>query len=126
MSPSIPNRLFSNEVSGLEVDHRHIDRTVEVRSRLPDTALRTHRGRRPLDAAHRPGQAQSPAAGSPVRAPSLGRLTPMPVAWRSVGLAADAPAGDLARDDPHIHIPRATRPGPDVGLLLQAAHVRLT
>ena len=39
MSPSTPNRLFSNEVSGLEVDHRHIDRTVEVRSRLPDTLL---------------------------------------------------------------------------------------
>jgi len=33
MSPSTPNRLFSNKVSGLEVDHRHIDRTVEVRSR---------------------------------------------------------------------------------------------
>ena len=41
MSPSIPNRLFSNEVSGLEVDHRHLDRTVEVRSRLPDTLLLT-------------------------------------------------------------------------------------
>ena len=39
MSPSTPNRLSSNEVSGLEVDHRHIDRTVEVRSRLPDTLL---------------------------------------------------------------------------------------
>ena len=39
MSPSTPNRLFSNEVSGLEVDHRHIDRTVEVRSRLPETLL---------------------------------------------------------------------------------------
>jgi len=39
MSPSTPNRLFSNKVSGLEVDHRHIDRTVEVRSRLPDTLL---------------------------------------------------------------------------------------
>jgi hypothetical protein len=41
MSPSTPNRLFSNEVSGLEVDHRHLDRTVEVRSRLPDTLLLT-------------------------------------------------------------------------------------
>ena len=39
MSPSTPNRLSSNEVSGLEVDHRHIDRTVEVRSPLPDTLL---------------------------------------------------------------------------------------
>jgi len=39
MSPSTPNRLFSNEVSGLEVDHRHVDRTVEVRSRLPYTLL---------------------------------------------------------------------------------------
>ena len=39
MSPSTPNRLFSNKVSGLEVDHRHIDRTAEVRSRLPDMLL---------------------------------------------------------------------------------------
>ena len=31
MSPSTPNRLFSNEDSGLEVDHGHLDRTVEVR-----------------------------------------------------------------------------------------------
>jgi len=39
MSPSTPNRPFSNKVSGPEIDHRHIDRTVEVRSRLPDTLL---------------------------------------------------------------------------------------
>ena len=39
MSPSTPNRLFSDEVSGLEVDHQHIDWTVEVRSRLSDTSL---------------------------------------------------------------------------------------
>src|SRR6516162_516388 len=102
MSLSTPNRLFSNKVSGLEVDHRHIDRTVEVRSRLPDTLLiavneqpcsnsnpgrsaALKRGRAEyggghevvgrimieLDAARRPGQAQSSAAGLPVRAPPL-------------------------------------------------------
>ena len=39
MSPSTPNRLCSNEVSGPEADHRHIDRTAGVRSRLTDTLL---------------------------------------------------------------------------------------
>jgi len=37
MSPSTPNRRFSHKVSGLEVDHRHIDRTVEEQPpMLPD------------------------------------------------------------------------------------------
>jgi hypothetical protein len=39
MSPSTPNRLFSHEASGLEADHRHLDRTAGVRSPLPDTLL---------------------------------------------------------------------------------------
>ena len=36
MSPSTPNRRFSHKVSGLEVDHRHMDRTVEEQQ--PDAA----------------------------------------------------------------------------------------
>ena len=160
MSPSTPNRLFSDEVSGLEVDHQHIDWTVEVRSRLSDTSLiavneqrcsnsnpgrsaALNRGRAEYGGGHEvagritieiEGDASTVIAFLAVArawisgARFMGgqsRLTPMPLAWRSVGLAADAPAGDLARDDPHVHIPRTARPGPDVGLLLQAAHVRL-
>ena len=91
MSPSTPNRPFSNKVSELEVDHRHIARTAEVRSRLPDTLLTAvnqqlcsnsnpghsaalnrgravygggHEGRRPNHDRNRrrsPGRAQGPA-----------------------------------------------------------------
>ena len=60
MSPSTPNRLFSNKVSGLEVDHRHIDRTVKARSRRPDTlpAFKYFPDRAPQDEAPDPFECQ--------------------------------------------------------------------
>ena len=73
MSPSTANRLFSNKVSGLEVDHRHMDRTVEEQQ--PDAAG--------LGGSPRPAQARltdtyGQAADEPVeelRAEARGRLT---------------------------------------------------
>ena len=46
-------------------------------------------------------------------------------AFRLPGLVAYAPAGDLARDDPYVHIARPACPRPDGGVLLKVADFRL-